>query len=74
MTSQLVCTVPEAGALLDLGRWASYEAARRGDIPTIAIGRLLKVPISALADKVGMSREDVIAALEAERSDREAAA
>ena len=39
-------TVPEAGRVyFDLGRNASYEAARRGDIPTIRIGRLLRVPV-----------------------------
>lgn len=39
-------TVPQAGReYFDLGRNASYEAARRGDIPTIRIGRLLRVPI-----------------------------
>jgi excisionase family DNA binding protein len=41
---RLVYTVPEAGQLLGLSRNASYEAARRGDIPTIRIGRLLVVP------------------------------
>ena len=42
-------TVPEAGRVyFDLGRNASYEAARRGDIPTIKIGRLLRVPVAAL--------------------------
>jgi excisionase family DNA binding protein len=41
---QLVMTVPEAGAKLGLGRNSSYEAAARGEIPTIRIGRLLKVP------------------------------
>jgi hypothetical protein len=42
-------TVPEAGrTYFDLGRNASYEAARRGDIPTIRIGRLLRVPVVAL--------------------------
>jgi len=36
-------SVPEAGRkFFDLGRNASYEAARRGDIPTIRIGRLLR--------------------------------
>jgi hypothetical protein len=34
---RLVYEVPEAGALLGLGRNASYEAAKRGDIPTIRI-------------------------------------
>ncbi|MDG4908121.1 helix-turn-helix domain-containing protein [Mesorhizobium sp. WSM4898] len=40
----LVMTVPEAGAKLGLGRNAAYEAAARGEIPTIRIGKLLKVP------------------------------
>jgi excisionase family DNA binding protein len=43
----LVYEVPEAGALLGLGKNASYEAAKRGDIPTIRIGKLLKVPKAA---------------------------
>jgi hypothetical protein len=46
-------TVPEAGRrYFDLGRNASYEAARRGDIPTIKIGRLLRVPIVVLERKL----------------------
>jgi hypothetical protein len=46
-------TVPEAGKeYFDLGRNASYEAARRGDIPTIRIGRLLRVPVVALERKL----------------------
>ncbi len=43
-----VFTVPEAGELLSLGRSASYEAARRGDLPVIRIGKRLFVPIEAL--------------------------
>jgi hypothetical protein len=46
-------TVPEAGRrYFDLGRNASYEAAKRGEIPTIRIGRLLRVPIVALERKL----------------------
>jgi excisionase family DNA binding protein len=41
---RLVYTVPEAGRLLGLGRNAAYDAAKRGDIPTLRIGRLLLVP------------------------------
>ena len=49
-------TVPEAGAIyFDLSRNASYEAARRGDIPTIRIGKLLKVPVRALEDMLDAS-------------------
>lgn len=36
--------VPEAGAMVGLTRNASYEAAKRGEIPTLKFGRLLKVP------------------------------
>lgn len=43
----LVYDVPEAGAKLGLSRNGSYEAAARGEIPTIRIGRLLKVPKAA---------------------------
>jgi excisionase family DNA binding protein len=41
---RLVYTVTEVGAMLGLSRNAAYEAARRGDIPTIRIGRRLIVP------------------------------
>jgi hypothetical protein len=41
--------VPEAGRrYFDLGRNASYAAAKRGDIPTIRMGRLLRAPVVAL--------------------------
>jgi hypothetical protein len=46
---QLTMSVPEAGKkYFGLSRNASYDAAARGEIPTIKIGRLLKVPIVAL--------------------------
>ncbi len=42
---RVVLTVPEAGRMLGLGRNAAYEAAARGEIPTIRIGKkLLRVP------------------------------
>lgn len=43
-SERLVYEVPEAGSKLGLSRNGSYEAAARGEIPTIRIGRLLKVP------------------------------
>jgi hypothetical protein len=52
-------TVPEAGKrYFDLGRNASYEAARRGDIPVIRIGRLLRVPVVALERKLENAGRD----------------
>jgi excisionase family DNA binding protein len=44
-------TVPQAGAsYFGLSRGASYEAAKRGEIPTIRIGKLLRVPVQALEE------------------------
>jgi hypothetical protein len=45
----LTISVPEAGRrYFDLGRNASYDAAKRGEIPVIKIGSRLRVPVSAL--------------------------
>lgn len=44
-----VMTVPEAGReFFGIGRSAAYDAARRGEIPTIRIGRKILVPIQAV--------------------------
>ena len=45
----LTISVPEAGKrYFGLSRNGSYDAAERGEIPTIRIGRLLRVPVRAL--------------------------
>jgi excisionase family DNA binding protein len=45
----LTISVPEAGKrYFGLSRGSSYAAAANGEIPTIRIGRLLRVPIRAL--------------------------
>lgn len=42
-------SVPEAGReYFDMSRNASYAAAARGEIPTIRLGKLLRVPVKAL--------------------------
>lgn len=43
-------TVPETAALLGLSRNSAYEAAERGEIPTIRIGRRILVPTARLLD------------------------
>ena len=49
----LTMSVPEAGEkYFNLSRDASYAAAQRGDIPTIRVGRLLRVPIAAMERKL----------------------
>jgi excisionase family DNA binding protein len=40
--------VEEAGRILGIGRNSAYEAVRRGEIPVIKIGKLLRVPVVAL--------------------------
>jgi hypothetical protein len=45
----ITLSVPEAGKrYFGLSRDGSYDAAARGDLPTIRIGRLLRVPIRSL--------------------------
>ncbi len=55
-------SVPEAGRkYYGLKRDASYRAAKRKDIPTVSIGRLLRVPIRAMErrlDAVGQAKSN----------------
>lgn len=41
-------TVDEAALRLGIGRNAAYDAVKRGEIPSIRIGRRLLVPVAAL--------------------------
>ena len=45
-------SVPKAGKRLGIGRNAAYAAAKRGEIPTLRIGGLLRVPVVALERKL----------------------
>jgi hypothetical protein len=52
-TQSQTLTIPEAGKMyFGLSRNAAYAAAKRGDIPTIRIGKLLRVPIRALEQQL----------------------
>ncbi len=49
MTDCKTMSVPEAGeTYFGLSRNASYQAAKRGEIPIIRVGGLLRVPVSAM--------------------------
>jgi excisionase family DNA binding protein len=54
----LTITVPEAGKrYFGISRGAAYAAAERGEIPTVRIGRLLRVPVKAcerMLDQAGI--------------------
>ena len=49
METAKTMSVPEAGRrYFNIGKNASYDAAKRGEIPVIKIGSRLRVPVSAL--------------------------
>jgi|ERR1700730_9324406 hypothetical protein len=49
----MTLTIPEAGSIyFGLCRNASYIAAHRGELPTVKIGRLYRVPIRALEQQL----------------------
>jgi excisionase family DNA binding protein len=56
-------TVPEAGKeYFGLSKSASYAAAVRGEIPTIRVGRLLRVPVRALEAMLDRASKEMEAA------------
>lgn len=50
---KLILTIDEAAAVLRISRQSAYEAARRGEIPTIRLGRRILVPRRALEKLIG---------------------
>jgi excisionase family DNA binding protein len=69
MAESLVLTVEEAAALLRIGRTAAYEAARRGDLPAVRIGRSLRVPRHALDELLNVSGRGPVDAQRGARRD-----
>ena len=58
----MTISVEEAGRRLGVSRNTAYEAAGRGEIPTIKIGRRLLVPLVAferLLDQPAGTRQEV---------------
>jgi excisionase family DNA binding protein len=49
---RVAISIPEAGRKLGIGRNQAYEAAHRGKIPTIKLGRRRVVPLMALNRKL----------------------
>jgi excisionase family DNA binding protein len=47
-------SVPEAAKLLGVGRNQGYDAARRKEIPTIRVGKSLRVPKQLLHQMLGL--------------------
>jgi excisionase family DNA binding protein len=45
---RLTVTVTQAGVMLGISRTSAYERVRRGEIPTVRLGRRLVVPKTRL--------------------------
>jgi excisionase family DNA binding protein len=54
-TGAKTISVEEAGKWLGVSRNTAYEAAARGEIPTINIGRLKRVPIAPFERLLGLA-------------------
>jgi len=54
LSDNAVLPLETAGKILRLSRGTLYEAARSGEIKTIRIGRLYKVPTAWLRQKLGL--------------------
>jgi excisionase family DNA binding protein len=55
--SRPTLSVQEAGRVLGVGQKAAYEAVRRGDIPSIHVGRLIRIPTQKLLVLLGCSHD-----------------
>ncbi len=61
-----VLTIPETAKILRIGRNSAYEAAHRGQIPTIKIGRRLLVPREALERQLAQAKVKMDSGLDGE--------
>lgn len=59
MSEPLTISVEDAARLLGISRGLAYEAARRGELPVIRLGRRLLVPRQRLLELVGGDEEVV---------------
>lgn len=60
----LTMTVEQAAEVLGIGRATAYALVRTGAIASVRLGRRIVVPVAHLAERLGVDRDDVLAALE----------
>jgi excisionase family DNA binding protein len=58
---RITLTVEEAGARPGISRTLAYELVRRGEIPSIRLGRRVLVPVQALDQMVASAWHDMSA-------------
>jgi hypothetical protein len=51
---------PTAAKALCLGRNAAYEAVRRGDIPSVKIGKRYAIPTAPLRRMLGIEEKELV--------------
>ncbi|TFD13853.1 DNA-binding protein [Cryobacterium sp. TMT1-2-2] len=59
LSERVTVSVEQAGQVLGLSRGAAYNAARRGDIPTLKIGKRLIVSTAQLLAMLDACAEPV---------------
>lgn len=52
--ARATATPAETASFLGLGKNATYEAIKRGEIPSIRIGKSIRVPTASLKAMVGI--------------------
>ena len=52
-----VITVEEAGAVLGISRSTAYQCVKRGEIPSLRLGRRVVVPVARFRKMLGMDSE-----------------
>ena len=57
-STKLVVTVNETAKMLGISRNSAYEGVRRGEIPSIRIGKRLLIPRLALEEMLGRKSEN----------------
>jgi len=48
LESRTIITIKEMSAILGIGRNTAYEAVKKGEIPSVKVGRRILVPSKAL--------------------------
>jgi excisionase family DNA binding protein len=55
LVEELTITVEDAAALLGMSRAGAYNAIREGQIPSIRIGRCIRVPSATMRKMLGIA-------------------
>ena len=57
MDQRQVLKVEDAMSVLGVSRWMVYEMIRRGELPVLRVGRLVRIPREALDEWIATKTE-----------------